>query len=199
MRPDEAREPHSLASVGGRRGFRDALCGEGVSIIAEIKRRSPSRGGLRVGADAVALARSYEAGGAACVVGAHRRGALRRIPPGSARRAGCGRCSRAAQGLPDLRAGHPRVPRDGSGRRSGDRGRRCPRVSGAAARSRLRARPRCAHRDPNRVGARGRRGVRGQHDRGEPAQRPQGRQVHRRVRQGRQDGPRYSTNSVRES
>jgi len=67
MRPAAAREPHRLASAGGRRGFRDALRGEGVSVIAEIKRRSPSRGALRAGADAVALARAYEAGGAACV------------------------------------------------------------------------------------------------------------------------------------
>ena len=53
---------------GGRfRGFREALTVEGVSVIAEVKRRSPSRGDLRAGADAVALARAYEAGGAACV------------------------------------------------------------------------------------------------------------------------------------
>lgn len=62
----------SLHQVSGREngvgvGFRDALRGDGVAVIAEIKRRSPSRGALRAGADAVTLARAYEAGGAACV------------------------------------------------------------------------------------------------------------------------------------
>ena len=47
--------------------FRDALAGDGLSIIAEIKRRSPSRGDLHPNADAAALARRYRDGGAACL------------------------------------------------------------------------------------------------------------------------------------
>lgn len=49
------------------RGFRDALAGPGLAGIAEIKRRSPSAGDLRPGADPAALARSYERAGAAAV------------------------------------------------------------------------------------------------------------------------------------
>ena len=47
--------------------FKEALTGTGLSIIAEIKRRSPSRGDLRLDANAASLALSYQAGGAACV------------------------------------------------------------------------------------------------------------------------------------
>lgn len=53
------------ASVGF--AFRDALAGDGLAVIAEIKRRSPSRGDLHPGADAASLARQYRDGGAACL------------------------------------------------------------------------------------------------------------------------------------
>ncbi len=53
------------AGVGGR--FRHALSSEGLSLIAEIKRRSPSRGALREDADARALAVEYRRGGATCL------------------------------------------------------------------------------------------------------------------------------------
>src|SRR5437763_2488819 len=47
--------------------FRDALSGPGLSAIAEIKRRSPSAGDLRPGADPAALASELARAGAAAV------------------------------------------------------------------------------------------------------------------------------------
>jgi len=44
-----------------------ALKGQGVSVIAEVKRSSPSKGALAAIADPAALARDYEAGGAAVI------------------------------------------------------------------------------------------------------------------------------------
>lgn len=52
------------------RGFRAALERVGASslgVIAEVKRRSPSKGDLAVGLDPAVLARQYEAGGATCL------------------------------------------------------------------------------------------------------------------------------------
>lgn len=50
------------------RSFRSALVREaGLAVIAEVKRRSPSKGDLNTGLDPVELARSYEVGGAACL------------------------------------------------------------------------------------------------------------------------------------
>ena len=47
--------------------FRDALAVHGLSVIAEIKRRSPSAGDLRPGADPLSLARQLETAGAAAI------------------------------------------------------------------------------------------------------------------------------------
>jgi indole-3-glycerol phosphate synthase/phosphoribosylanthranilate isomerase len=47
--------------------FRDALAAPGLGAIAEVKRRSPSAGDLRPGAEPAVLARSFEKAGAAAV------------------------------------------------------------------------------------------------------------------------------------
>ena len=47
--------------------FKRALLADGVSVIAELKRRSPSAGELRTDADAAEVALQYRAGGAACL------------------------------------------------------------------------------------------------------------------------------------
>lgn len=57
----------SARTRGPTRGFREALTGEGVDVISEVKRRSPSKGDLWPGLDAAELARAYAAGGAACL------------------------------------------------------------------------------------------------------------------------------------
>ena len=50
------------------RGFRAALRRrDRLGVIAEIKRRSPSKGDLNIGLDPAAWARTYEQGGAACL------------------------------------------------------------------------------------------------------------------------------------
>jgi indole-3-glycerol phosphate synthase len=50
--------------VRARGAFRAALSADGISVIAEFKRRSPSAGALREGARPEELARAYERGGA---------------------------------------------------------------------------------------------------------------------------------------
>src|SRR5258705_10053068 len=47
--------------------FRNALAGNAINIIAEFKRRSPSKGTIRENADALTLARIYESAGAAAI------------------------------------------------------------------------------------------------------------------------------------
>ena len=47
--------------------FADALAGPGLGVIAEVKRRSPSRGEIDGGLDPVAQAMRYAAGGANAV------------------------------------------------------------------------------------------------------------------------------------
>lgn len=60
------------ASMPATRGFAAALRaalegGDRVAVISEVKRRSPSKGDLAVDLDPAEVARSYEAGGAACL------------------------------------------------------------------------------------------------------------------------------------
>jgi indole-3-glycerol phosphate synthase len=54
----EAAQPHAL---------RNALRPERINIIAEFKRRSPSKGTIRAHANLAAIVESYEAGGAAAI------------------------------------------------------------------------------------------------------------------------------------
>lgn len=49
------------------RGFESALRGPGLSVISEVKRRSPSKGDLFAGLDPATLAGQYEAGGSTCL------------------------------------------------------------------------------------------------------------------------------------
>jgi len=57
----------AAAQAGAVRPFAAALAEPGLSVIAEVKRRSPSRGVLAAGLDAVAQARIYDTAGAAAV------------------------------------------------------------------------------------------------------------------------------------
>ncbi|MGB5166995.1 MAG: indole-3-glycerol phosphate synthase TrpC [Acidimicrobiia bacterium] len=66
-----AAESTALVEAAGRsqpaRGFSAALAQPGLSVIAEVKRRSPSRGVLAAGLDAAAQASIYEDAGATAV------------------------------------------------------------------------------------------------------------------------------------
>jgi indole-3-glycerol phosphate synthase len=62
-----ARVKGSDERDGSARGFRRALSRAPVSVIAEFKRRSPSAGTLREGADVGEVVRAYERGGASAL------------------------------------------------------------------------------------------------------------------------------------
>lgn len=55
------------ASLPPARGFREALATGQLSVIAEVKRRSPSKGDLNPDLDPAVLAQTYERAGAACL------------------------------------------------------------------------------------------------------------------------------------
>lgn len=57
-------QAHAMAPT---RGFEAALERAGLGVIAEVKRRSPSKGDLHPDLDPAEVARAYERGGAACL------------------------------------------------------------------------------------------------------------------------------------
>jgi indole-3-glycerol phosphate synthase len=59
-----ARKRERLREARGSHRFRSALQQDGINIIAEFKRRSPSKGMIREGAKPSNVARAYQAGGA---------------------------------------------------------------------------------------------------------------------------------------
>lgn len=65
--PEAEMRLRAAARTTPFRGFEAALRAEGVRVVAEIKRASPSKGDLAPDLDPAALAATYEAGGAAAL------------------------------------------------------------------------------------------------------------------------------------
>ena len=65
MSPEDLRA--QLGTRSGSRPFSEALVRPGLSLIAEFKRRSPSSGDIRPGADVADVVGAYERGGAAAL------------------------------------------------------------------------------------------------------------------------------------
>jgi indole-3-glycerol phosphate synthase len=66
-RPLERLVDEARAAAAGVRPFAEALRGDGVAVVAEVKRRSPSRGDLAPDLVPSVLAKAYADGGAACL------------------------------------------------------------------------------------------------------------------------------------
>src|SRR5580704_5065056 len=64
---DLAELVEQAASTAAPRDFAAALRGEDLACIAEIKRRSPSKGDLDLALQPDLVAKEYVAGGAACL------------------------------------------------------------------------------------------------------------------------------------
>jgi indole-3-glycerol phosphate synthase len=62
-----ARPVTTFTTLRPPRDFLSALRGPGLSVIAEIKRRSPSKGPIRENLDPAAMARTYQEAGAAAI------------------------------------------------------------------------------------------------------------------------------------
>lgn len=65
--PRRAELAAAIDDAAPVRDFLGALGGDRLSVIAEIKRRSPSKGDLAPDLDPATTARAYESGGAACL------------------------------------------------------------------------------------------------------------------------------------
>lgn len=106
---DDPRLPDAVLdaarAVEPSRPFEQSLAGPGLSVIAEIKRRSPSKGDIAPDLDVERLAEAYSEGGAACL------SVLtdERFFGGSTEDLAA---ARAASGLPVLRKDFTLVPND---------------------------------------------------------------------------------------
>lgn len=67
LREQRASLRRAAADAGSPRDFAGALAAPGLQVIAEVKKRSPSRGLIDASLDPVALAGEYERGGAAAI------------------------------------------------------------------------------------------------------------------------------------